>query len=90
MLDAGDRSSPDDTRDVFRSLFPGLKVVVKNVYELKRKPGEENEDPQCREVTRCSVAFTIPITQNTGLVQTGFRTVSAPTRRSHKFVAWAP
>ena len=28
--------------DVFRSLFPGLKVVVKNVYELKRKPGEEN------------------------------------------------
>ena len=62
MLDAGDRSSPDDTRDVFRSLFPGLKVVVKNVYELKRKPGEENEDPQCREVTRCSVAFTIPIT----------------------------
>ena len=46
MLDAGDRSSPDDARDVFRSLFPGLKVVVKNVYELKRKPGEENEDPQ--------------------------------------------
>ena len=44
MLDAGDRSSPDDARDVFRSLFPGLKVVVKNVYELKRKPGEENED----------------------------------------------
>ena len=37
-------------------------MVVKNVYELKRKPGEENEDPQCREVTRCSVAFTIPIT----------------------------
>ena len=32
------------------------------MYELKRKPGEENEDPQCREVTRCSVAFTIPIT----------------------------
>ena len=46
MLDAGDRSSPDDARDVFRSHFPGLKVVVKNVYELKRKPGEENEGPQ--------------------------------------------
>ena len=46
VLDAGDRSSPDDARDVFRSLFPGLKVVVKNVYELKRKPGEENEGPQ--------------------------------------------
>ena len=29
---------------VFRSLFLGLKVVVKNVYELKRNPGEENED----------------------------------------------
>ena len=46
VLDASDRSSPDNARDVFRSLFPGLKVVVKNVYELKRKPGEENEDPQ--------------------------------------------
>ena len=33
-IDATDRSSPENARAVFNSLFPKMQVRIKNVYEL--------------------------------------------------------
>ena len=35
VIDSGDRETPARARAVFDSFFPGLKVRVSNVYELK-------------------------------------------------------
>jgi len=46
-LDEGDTASPEDANDVFNSLVnKGLIVRIKNVYELVREHGEDDEhDP---------------------------------------------